>query len=333
MDRFFDWTAQRPPKTDEGELARRVAVSLLDRRQRAEYESMCAVGPQAPCFNNRTKSQTRVAHGTYNRVRVFRAGEVEIRTVSRGSTSKNPLPNYGRRRVRGVSSRGRRQIRRSVSALTKSISCQAVLYTLTSQNLVSDDEFNRRLASFLAWGRKFCPEHFRYYVLVKELQQRGVLHAHLMLFKRIPKPLWRRMRDLWAERYEMGPGSFHARPMRKASRAASYLAKVVSYMMKDGERLGRNGLPYERDVFTGNAYQISAALRWYAAPVSVPLPGGGSVSEFHVPWGSRAVLGASSIRGVCHFFTDLEGAMSFVDHLMSRSPRLSLDASKIGMAS
>lgn len=41
ISRFFDWTAPPRPRTDPDELARRVAVSLLDPQQRREYERLC----------------------------------------------------------------------------------------------------------------------------------------------------------------------------------------------------------------------------------------------------------------------------------------------------
>lgn len=260
-----------------------------------------------------------------NRVRVFRSGEIEVRTVSRLSSAKPPPRAFGRRWSRGVSGNGRRAIRRACAALVASEPCQVALYTLSSQALMSDEEFNKRLHSFLAWGRKYCPHIFKHYVAVPELQARGTLHAHLLLFKRVPSGLWRRMRDLWAVKYGMGPGSFDVKKMRSATRAAAYLSKYLtdkkpSYRLSiDAEgmltfepwRVGRNGQVYERMTFRGNAYRISDALRLLALPIA----------EYHLPWGSPLALKLScNLRGGVQFFDSSSKALAWVSSNLSASP-------------
>ncbi len=261
-----------------------------------------------------------------NRVRVFKSGEVEVRTVLKGRlTSKPPPRSYGPRWSRGVSGNGRRAIRRSVAALVAAEPCQVALYTLSSQHMMADRDFVKSVQSFLAWGRKYLPDVFKYYVMVFELQARGTLHAHFLLFKRVPKGLWRRMRDLWAVKYEMGPGSFDVKKIRFANRAAAYLTKYLtdkksSYRLGlDGEgmlthekwRVGRNGLPYERMNFRGNAYRVSYALRYYALPVA----------EYHLPWGSPLALRLScNLKGGVRFFGSSSEALDWVTSNLPSGP-------------
>lgn len=253
-----------------------------------------------------------------NRVRVFPSGELEVRSVSRGSSSKPPPRAFGKRWSSGVSGNGRRVIRRAVNALVAREPCQVALYTLSSQSLMSDDEWNKRLHAFLAWGRKYLPHIFKHYVCVNQLQARGTLHAHLLLFKRVPKGLWRRMRDLWAVKYEMGPGSFDVVKIRSAARAAAYMTRYLTKGKDSAYRLGldgggtitfepwavgRNGEPYQRMKFRGNAYRVSDALRLLARPIA----------EYHLPWGSPLALKLScNLRGGVQFFPSSAAALAWI---------------------
>lgn len=263
---------------------------------RPEAVTPPAPGPDAPCLDYRSQCHP-AAPGRpselYNRVRIFESGELEVRSVLLNARSKPPAPSYGSRRSRGVSARGRRVIRRAVGARVRSGACQVALYTLTSQEVIPDDEFRRRLQSWLMWARKHAGAFFVDYVWVIDLQQRGVLHAHLLLFRRIPAGLWRRLRDVWVTAYGMGPGSFDSRPVRKPSRAATYLARYISQSRSEaGGRVGRNGLPYLRDVFAGNAYGLSTSLRALSR----------HVTEFALPWGTGAALDAVNLRGMVAWF-------------------------------
>ncbi len=263
-----------------------------------------------------------------NRVRVFKSGEVEVRTVLRDrSMAKLPPRCYGPRWSRGVSGNGRRVIRRSVAALVASEPCQVALYTLSSQSMMADRDFTKAVQSFLAWGRKYLPHVFKHYVIAFELQARGTLHAHLLLFKRIPKGLWRRMRDLWAVKYEMGPGSFDVRAkFRKGSRAANYICKYTTDK-KPSYRLGldaegmlthelwrvsrHNGQVYERMSFRGNAYRVSNSLRFLARPIA----------EYHLPWGSPLALRlAVNLRGGVQFFKSSGEALAWVTSNLPSGP-------------
>ncbi len=274
-----------------------------------------------PVISPGTPKLSKVA----NRVRIFPSGELEVRTVSRLSTSKLPQRSYGPRFTRGVSGNGRRVIRRAVAARVALGDCQVSLYTLSSQALMADRDFNKAVNSYLAWGRKYLPEFFKDYVIVFELQARGTLHAHILLFKRIPKGLWRRMRDLWAVKYEMGPGSFDVKKIRSPSRAAAYLSKYLtdkkpSYRLgldADGMitseqwRIGRNGQSYERIKFRGNAYRVSTSLRFLARPIA----------EYHLPWGSPLALRlAVNLRGGVQFFPSSADALAFVSANLSTGP-------------
>ncbi len=261
-----------------------------------------------------------------NRVRVFSSGELEVRTVSRCSASKLPQRSYGPRFTRGVSGNGRRVIRRACAALVAREPCQVALYSLLNYRDLPDDEFNKKLHSFLAWGRKYLPDIFKYYVVTTELHARGVLHAHMLLFKRIPKGLWRRMRNLWADKYDMGPGSFDVKAkFRKASRAAAYICKYMTdknpvyrpsldaegMLHFESWRVGRNGQSYERIKFRGNAYRVSSSLRFLARPIA----------EYHLPWGSPLALRlAVNLRGGVQFFESSAEALAWVSSNLSTGP-------------
>jgi hypothetical protein len=341
---FFDKAPsahRRVPKAvseaDRDEWQRRVESYGLRASQARDCECEAPPNPehtqaarreaQSPCLDYCAESQTsRVArYKVANRVRIYPSGELEVRTVSRGSSSKVPPKSYGPRFTRGVSGNGRRVIRRAVAARVALGDCQVGLYTLSSRALMPDRDFNKVVNSFLAWGRKYLPEYFKDYVMVFELQARGTLHAHMLLFKRIPKGLWRRMRDLWAVKYDMGPGSFDVKHIRRPSRAAAYLCKYLTdkkpsfRLGLDGEgmlgfepwRVGRNGQPYERIKFHGNAYRVSDALRLLAVPVA----------EYHLPWGSPLALRLSvNLRGGVQFFTGPTEALLWVSSNLAGAP-------------
>ncbi len=253
-----------------------------------------------------------------NRIQVFPSGELEVRTVSRQSGAKAPPRSFGKRYASSVSNHGRRVIRRSVKALTQRENCQAVLYTLTSREPISDELFNKRLHSWLAWGRKYVPDLFKHYVCVVQLQQRGVIHAHLLLFKQVSRGWWLVLRNLWAIKYGMGPGSFDVKKIKRASRAAAYMTRYltsdksscskVTYNLAgkptyEPWAVGRNGLPYERMKFRGNSYRVSNALRALALPIAT----------YHLPWGSPVALSiASGLKGGVQFFPSSEAALEWV---------------------
>ena len=202
--------------------------------------------PQGPCLDHCGESHTRVRRGVRasakveNRARVYLSGELEVSTVTRDAASRAPARRFGPRFTRGVSSRSGRRMRRAVITRHRRGGCQWVLLTFTTRDLRSDEEMRHRFDRLLMWGRKYLPEWFEFYVWVAELQARGVLHFHLLLPKRVPKGLFRRLRALWAENYGMGPGSVDIEQLRSGKGAASYMAKMVRYLRKDPEvyRLG-----------------------------------------------------------------------------------------------
>lgn len=253
--------------------------------------------PGRACLDHSAQSETRVGHGspgsrygtwsdaaTYREARIYPSGELAVSKRVRNAAAKPPEPQRGPRFVSGVSSRGARSIRRAVVARVRQGPAQFVMVTLTTQDQRTDDEMRAALHRFLVWGRKYLGPWFRWYVWAAELQQRGVLHYHLLFDQRIPKPLFRRMRALWAETYGMGSGSVDIRKMRSGKGAAKYMAKYLGkgataeQVRLDGEgRIGfspwpvsrHNGQPYERSRFRGNPYGMSGTARWGTVPVTV----------------------------------------------------------------
>jgi hypothetical protein len=145
------------------------------------------------------------------------------------------------------------------------------MLTLTTQAILEDAVFNRHLASFLAYARKITASTFQDYVKVIDLQQRGTLHSHILLFEHIPASSFEKLRTLWADKYEFGGGAFDAKALKGSSKlAANYLSHAaVNYLSRshDDVRIGRNGKPYVRNEFQGNAYSISASLRKGTLPI------------------------------------------------------------------
>lgn len=232
------------------------------------------------------------------------------------STSKVPRPNYGKRRSRGTSTRGARAIRRAVMARARNgTGHQFVMVTLTTQAMRSDEEMHAARERFLAWGRKYLGQRFGWYVWAAELQARGVLHFHLLLDQRIPRGLFLRMRQLWAETYGMGVGSVDIKPIAFPKRAAKYLTKYLAkrpnaYRLGlDGEgmitsepwqRNAKTGRMYERVEFGGNVYGMSKAARYGTRPVFEFAPIEGAFPRLE-GW-----------HGCVLFFDSLDEAMGFV---------------------
>lgn len=229
----------------------------------------------------------------YTRAQVFPSGELSVSIRQTQGVSKPPPTPTGPRYTRGVSSGSARRIRRALVALGQSQRCQFVLLTFTAQGMRSDEQMRHSWEKFLMWGRKYLPEWFERYLWVAEDSQRGVLHFHLVLPKRVPKALFLRMRRLWAEKYGMGPGSVDIEKLHSAKGAASYLGKLARYISKSPDhyrlelhddgyihykpwRVGRNGLPYVRDRFRGRGCDMSREMRALTYPLTT----------FEAPWGA-----------------------------------------------
>lgn len=244
---------------------------------------------------------------------IYPCGELAVHKATRGNLqSRPPAKRYGPRMSRGVAPRGARQLRRAIVGKSRVDRCQFVMLGLTSQADRSDEDMRRALASLLAWGRKYLAPWFDWYVGVAEDQQRGVLHFHLLFSKRIPRPLFLRMRRLWVETYGMGDGSVDIDPIRTGAKgAAKYLSKYLSKAPTDyrvgvdGEgmltftpwRVSRhNGLPHVRDRFRGNPYQMSNAARYLTKPTTT----------FWAPVG--AFPGLDGWHGTHWFYDDPETA-------------------------
>lgn len=265
-----------------------------------------------------------------NRVRIYESGELQIATVTVGAASRPPEPTFGPKLTRGVGHITARSMRRAVVARHREGGCQWVMLTLTSQAVRSDQDMRDALQRLLAWGRKYLPQWFEFYVWVAELQARGVLHFHLLLPKRIPKGLFRRMRALWADKYGMGPGSVDIEKMRSGKGAAAYMGKMLRYLHKapsafrvglDGEgllswepwRVGRNGEAYERVTFNGRGGDMSRAARVYA----------GVRVELWAAWGAFPALG---LRGRSLFFDEPGKAEDWLSGALAVGPPGALSA-------
>jgi hypothetical protein len=224
------------------------------------------------CLDIRRESQTSCPTQQNSNlsyiIKLYPTGEIVLVLASRNLQSKPPSSRYGARLSTGVSSHGRVKIRRAVSARVISPS-KPVMLTLTTQDILEDRVFNRHLASFLAYARKIAASTFRDYVKVVDLQQRGTLHSHILLFERIPTDSFGKLRTLWVDKYEFGGGAFDAKSLKGNSNlAVNYLSHAAAYLARDYDdvRIGRNGKPYVRTAFKGNAYSISASLRKGALP-------------------------------------------------------------------
>jgi hypothetical protein len=256
--------------------------------------------------------------------RVYPGGELSVSKTVRGAASRPPRPRFGPRFVRGVSARGRRVLRRAVMARSREgTPCQWVLLTLTSQAERSDTEMRACLARFLSWGRDACPEWFGWYVWVAEDQARGVLHFHLLVSRRIPKALFRRVRAMWCDHYGMGPGGVDVVKMRHGAKAAvTYLTKYLAKSPRSqAMRLDPDGTlqvepwpvsrhtgeAYVRDRFRGNPYGMADAARYGAVPVT----------EFYAPWGAFPGLDGWHAGHVFH--ESSEAALGHLQALLGAS--------------
>ncbi len=120
-----------------------------------------------------------------------------------------------------------------------------------------DREFRRYVDKWLHSARKAAPHTFSHYVMAYELQKRGVLHAHILLFQRIPYKAFLRLRSLWAEKYGLGAGGvdIEQEHVDNSRAAAHYLSKLGNYVTKDSDEEARE--------FVGNAYAMSRAMYAY----------------------------------------------------------------------
>jgi hypothetical protein len=243
-------------------------------KDESDFQALTSDSEQPGYLEYSTQSQ-RTATGRHNssssyNLNVYLSGEIELLVAFKNSQSKPPSPRYGTRLSTGVSSKGRTQIKRAVASRVVAAPSKPVLLTLTTQDILEDSVFNRHLANFLDYARKITASTFQDYVRVVDLQQRGTLHGHLLLFERIPTDSFAKLRTLWAEKYELGPGSFNAKYLKgNAKLAGAYLSHAAAYLSRshDAIRIGRNGKPYVRTAFKGNAYSISTALRKGTLPV------------------------------------------------------------------
>ncbi len=201
---------------------------------------------------------------------VYLSGEIELLVAFKNSQSKPPLPSYGTRLSTGVTSHGRTKIKRAVSSRVVAASSKPVMLTLTTQAILKDAVFNRHLASFLAYARKITASTFQDYVKMIDLQQRGTLHSHILLFERIPTDSFAKLRTLWANKYKFNNNNFNTKYLKNnAKLAGAYLSHAAAYLSRshDAVRTGRNGKPYVRSAFKGNAYSISTSLKKGTLPV------------------------------------------------------------------
>lgn len=207
---------------------------------------------------------------------VYQSGELSISKRTRNSSSRPPEPRYGPRYVTGASPAGARIIRRAVVGRAGSGRAAFKMLTLTSATVRSDEEMRAALATFLQAMRDSWRGWDGWYLWAAELHQRGVLHFHVLVAERIPRPVFARLRALWAESYGMGAVSVDIKHMRSPKGAAKYLSKYLTKKPRtqtvgldpDGHLTFRpwpvsrhNGQPYVRSRFRGNPYGMSQAAR------------------------------------------------------------------------
>jgi hypothetical protein len=217
--------------------------------------------------------------------RVYPSGEMTVAKKMVGSISRPPLARRGRRMVRGMSRRGARNVQRAIIAGARDGRAQVHMITFTTQEARRDGDMDA------AWGRFLdrvvrhpqLGRYFRWNVWAKQDQARGVLHYHLVLLRRIPKGLYRRVRAIWCEEYGMGPGAVNGMKFRGPKQAAKYLAKYLSggcpnhTVSLDAEGMlqfdpwpvsRHTGEPHVRDRFPGNPYGMSRAARAGTVPTT-----------------------------------------------------------------
>ena len=256
-----------------------------------------------PYGGNGTISESKVV----GVARVYRSGELSVSKAMVNGASKPPRAQYGPRMVRGLGPVSARALRRAVVYRSQAREgAQFVMLTLTSQEIRTDDEMRAALGRLLSWGRKYLGPWFGWYVWVAELQARGVLHFHVLLAQRVPKPLFLRLRRLWADTYGMGAGSVDIRRMRSGKGAAKYMAKYVVKSVHGEPRYSRHtGELYVRDHFRGNPAGMSQEARWGTRPAFL----------VWAPWGTFA--GLDSWHGGSRFYDSQEEAETALAALLA----------------
>lgn len=264
-----------------------------------KYLTVAKPLPDTSCLDNVGKSQknrqqrllelTRLtdtqsllpddAHNVAFRVKQY-ANELVVDTVPKKPVTPPPVKTgvRGKRKVRGVSPSGRRTILRCVNGLIKKRpSSHCVMMTLTTSYELSDKAFKRYVDNWLHSARKAAPEVFKRYVLGFELQQRGVMHCHILLFDIIPYEAFLRLRNLWCVKYGLGEGGVDIKPkyLDNSRAAAYYVSKIAYYVSKDGTD-GKG----KRAIFEGNAYSMSSVMYSYGSPIR----------EFFVSYGTSSVF-------------------------------------------
>ncbi len=223
--------------------------------QGADTYCLDYVGKSQKRSLGRAKSHTRYRISRY-------ANELAVATVTSNLEAPRPRPGArGKRKSRNVSPGGRKRIRRSVSGLVAARPMsKCAIVTLTTQKAMPDKEFRRYVDKWLHSARKAAPHAFSHYVIAYELQKRGVLHAHILLFRRIPYGAFLRLRSLWVDKYELGAGGVDVKQehVDNSRAAAHYLSKLTNYVTKDADEEARE--------FVGNAYAMSRAMYAYGEP-------------------------------------------------------------------
>lgn len=243
--------------------------------------------------------------------RIYPGGELTVSKLMRHSASPTPAPRYGPRMTRGLTAEGGRKVRRAIFARAQQGRCQWVLLTLTSAMLRTDEEMREHLERFLDWGRTRLGQWFAWYVIVPELQARGVLHFHMLVCKRMPRRAFDRVNAMWAS-YGMGDNAIDWERMRHGAKAAAgYLSKYVvkrpnahtisldcdGFLSFSPWMVSRHtGEVYQRVTFRGNSYQMSDLAR----------AGTKHVTEFTAPLGTFE--GLDGYHGCKRFFDSPQDA-------------------------
>ena len=216
--------------------------------------------------------------------RIYPSGELTVAKRMVKAASRPPESRRGRRWVRGMSRRGALTMQRAIVAGCRDGRAQVSMLTFTSQESRSDDEM------IAAWGRfldrvvkhRQFGRYFERNAWVKQDQARGVLHFHLVILRRMPRGLYRRVRAIWCDEYGMGPGAVNSVKFRSPKGAAKYVARYVSggrrhhRVSLDAEGMleftpwpvsRHTGEAYVRDRIPGNVYGMSRLMREGTVPV------------------------------------------------------------------
>ena len=189
-------------------------------------------------------------------VSAYACGEITAKFLS----PSQPIKGRSRGAISqpfGVSHKGRKKIRRAINGhLSMQQQQTPIFVTLTTQHSIPDMTFRRQVANWIKRGKNLHPL-FRHYVVSLELHQSGQMHSHIFFFEPMPRNIFLKQRELWANYYDNGVYSVDVVPVQEGvTAAAGYLSKLPKYMAKDD-----SGNPRP---IRGRSYTISHSLLPYS---------------------------------------------------------------------